>query len=1673
MRTRFLNTDYFSSRSPIETLRRFQFFPLPPPPLPPLLHDPSLGVQIPFSDLDLDLRIPLDIDLFPIENARSQFLSDVIPKIHPDTDHRSSLRFAPRKRRLVSPLPEIDDPEKKSGAACHYEDDQKGWGSSRSGATDADISDVGHCVCLVSCIGFLLLNLVWPFLVCYCLQEVSILIQGEKDVDECLDLRSSVFVAKDLEGNELLKEHLFEIVELDLPLGESMGSSKTEEAGIYFKIPDITIPLDSLDIDVEVTVIYPHKVAKSTYLVDDIHAKSDKEEFSPLKVNSSSVDRTLDHNMILPQLEVHEHYLDPDAGIANAEVLSCMLPLFEACDGHQVDKLAINANEFLESNSVDIMEHISEDTSMDYFPEEKPMSLSSILDMNVINLGDIMLLERGSVIYCVAANGDYSHMPCSVHYQEVQNFDFPSDDVLQIVVNSQQAKTLDMTELMVIDDMDFAGGLYQSFVSTELALIDDTFKSLPTPILCDDKAIKSVSMVVEELLHALKPHSLSASDGIYLDWHPLLEGVCNREICFTYMNMLHNVSSCSTTSDLQTDIAENAAIDIDFFDDFLENVDTLQCEELPTELHRNIPHITYSSSKPESTQMPNNGKFEENAERKVNIITQKTSFLSESMSQSNDLSFFLDVRKGTSMGNYKDGTVKCSDKHITAPIAVLQEPSIPCGIPKEVFAQWVIDVHTVCLSDHILGLMDHIKKSYSAILEESPYLKADLVHIANESETSSLSRQKLLNLIINKISKRCTSDSSHEDVMAYVALYGIKQLSYFLCFFGVHAAHLYVSYLVRNIKTMAERLRSLEALLEDECWKSGKQLIDPHPSLSLIEGLLMSNIQNSEKILIVAERVFWLPLTWKLASMGIKLHAVKANSLPPSNLDGIDSTEYDNSVLEHLHHSDCLLVSYENVSTSFPFNNFSVILEYGGPYASSRLSSLHPKSDALPQVHFIHVKIENHLTPIVLCEGFHACSHPGSTREAFSQFMPSVQQSLNNIIETLNFVPTEEKSKCGSSESANQMESSYENESINIPSFVRLKNVDSGAPCFPDIVVIVNTQSFKKEMLISRRTSYQKILAMEKAGLQVVERDIDLPLDLIFNAAVCLIWYEAQNFVDKKATRVEDSFITMFVENIATSTLMSLSYSFSACILIFEGESSFLAAIMESSDALYAAAASLDMNLQLFCSHDADSTDDIILSCIRSATRSAGDLYPAMPESESIGESFLTRFPSINPLSAHVILSSGGSLVEFLEWSNERRIQAVGKYHVPEESISLFSALCRYGEVGESKSVMTESSSIDSDFNSRLLSSPRKKRRHACHTYLMPSGDSFLAEPLNQNISTMEEPPAFQQYQLRNFSNIQEKMGKIKSNYYSDTLGKRPSGSTVIDHDLNSLVRHSYINKDFIDDINQHDYNFLEEKFPLASDKFSFLEKPELGIEPADRSSHAVSPRGLRMKGHSIFPSSTEIHHDTNKRSSMKDHYLSFDDISRKDNVLIKTQEYQKEKFMQDHRTNIVGLSAQEKVPPAYGENAFSNATQPSRSQGQCWITDFLHRLKEKGNGQQQTLPRNPCFNCRRTSNVKDRPSRSQSPSVIDTYRYQGSNQTRNTTRNKWRKDAKRPSISNKRECKESSFITRTWTPIDKRARQNLSFTKNGNEKQSKLVWRNRNSPNVGCSIRKRCRDDR
>lgn len=158
---------------------------------------------------------------------------------------------------------------------------------------------------------------------------------------------------------------------------------------------------------------------------------------------------------------------------------------------------------------------------------------------------------------------------------------------------------------------------------------------------------------------------------------------------------------------------------------------------------------------------------------------------------------------------------------------------------------------------------------------------------------------------------------------------------------------------------------------------------------------------------------------------------------------------------------------------------------------------------------------------------------------------PNNKSSEETAIYLQNLLPTKEKSNSSSFEPANA------NPAVNIPSFISSRTPGSTKPPFPGVVVVVNTQCLNKPMLASRRSSYQKILALEKEGAHVVERDINLPLDLIFSAGVCLVWYETAAFGNSSRNMTDGaSCIQMFMENIATNVLISLSYSFSSCIMV-------------------------------------------------------------------------------------------------------------------------------------------------------------------------------------------------------------------------------------------------------------------------------------------------------------------------------------------------------------------------------------------------------------------------------------------------------------------------------------------------------------------------------------------
>lgn len=119
------------------------------------------------------------------------------------------------------------------------------------------------------------------------------------------------------------------------------------------------------------------------------------------------------------------------------------------------------------------------------------------------------------------------------------------------------------------------------------------------------------------------------------------------------------------------------------------------------------------------------------------------------------------------------------------------------------------------------------------------------------------------------------------------------------------------------------------------------------------------------------------------------------------------------------------------------------------------------------------------------------------------------------------------------------------------PPGVGLGHIELGIVSFPDLVIIVNTQNSSEVMLVSRRSTYQKILAMEKEGIQVIERDTTLPVDIIISAAVCLVWYTRKN-IGRKASGFSEgsSVLPCHIENIAANILTNLSFAFRACILV-------------------------------------------------------------------------------------------------------------------------------------------------------------------------------------------------------------------------------------------------------------------------------------------------------------------------------------------------------------------------------------------------------------------------------------------------------------------------------------------------------------------------------------------
>ncbi|KAF8116779.1 hypothetical protein N665_0014s0043 [Sinapis alba] len=1611
MRGRFLNIDYFST-PPSQVYETLGFLNLPAPDdFPAPLFRDRREEFLRFEPVE---GFSLPIDNLPIEAALSKFLADVVPD-------RVSVDY---------------------------------------GAFEMDYSSLGD--------------------------ELKVIL-GRRDPQ---------FLEKN-EGDAIEEKAILDlnIVQLETPEMdfemENKLSSKIEDLQCFSQVLEIEnepVKFEESDVILKNSSDIKQKIYSVDYISSDYFAE-----------NSTSVkedecfrkNRPWFRDAIFPLLEVDEVNLNELSSLSMLDKVFAVLETIEPRDMDTESSLVINSKELIGSKDYDLLDILSTDcysnksVQSDVVPQE--IDIMTILE--IPNLVESFQFEQGKLAVDVF----------SVNFEEVQILDVEMSDVFGSFLCLQQATELEICPGMFSEEMNFKN-FDELVVSSELAFADDAFKSLPTPILYDYEMTRSLELIYENYLSKMKPQAFPASNDIYLPSNLLEESKHNNDAHFC-----EEIVTCNIDYDLESLEGDKWVYDFVLSEDAF-------CEPLVETCTEPFYGISTPDEHPPVNTShgllehpcPETGAGDCGRED----YSKKAAMLFKSMSAFDDLTFFMDPQKAVAEEKLESRVeaAKTANHKVTSTDS---KASCNSGGMHPSSNTEDMKVHSVRPSENILALVRDFEKSYLTLVKDEQELISSLSE--DKLKLLSISKGKLIDCIRreNVHKTRSTDDKT----FTFALLLAIKQMTWYLCFFGIRVAYLYLNKLCRSSNPMKLGLHTLYSSFESEHMSTETDITRSHPSLAVIQGILQANfVRGNSKALLLAEKVFWSSLKRLLVSMGLSYNELNSPS-PSGNQPNF------NAATKHcfLPVSDCLLLSYERISPSFPLENFSVIVEYGGPNASPRVSS--PlKLDSFRCFHFIKVELDMSSACGQLSAGVTVpYSHKMVKGDEF-------ETKTGWLEEVLKFVPFESVSSAGSSETTKESEF----DSVPQESGRKVGINEQGVLSDQRAVIVVNTKTVDKEMIISRRSTYQKVLAMEKEGVQVVERDSDLPVDLMLSPAICLVWYDCGNVSKKSGATIGASSSSLsWIGDIATNVLTSLSFGFSTSVMVFEGEPTCLATVMDSSDELYAAAGSLGINLQIFCSSSADLTDEIILRCIKSSVKSS-QVHAKMPESESLAESFLTKFPSVNPLTAHVILLSAGSLLEFMKLPHTSKVQMLQKYHVPEESVELFSSLCRYGAREDSKSVMTDSASSvssgpDSDTHHFSVHSGSKRKQYLtgkdevdmddlvhcvpstefADAKRKPSGDFQLDDPWSSRDEMLHFDPVteFPDAPLKSSGSIHpndswpskdperfDKSGpgsSSKDTFWENDFGVEEnlpgfeSWSLPVTDDFMSQNRgrkfpvmgkaklHDTRNSEnFLGDykgevINKENSKFLEEDFP-PSPGYNRYSPVVSDVAQDPRKSKSARKLSFTEPIQPIFPTSAEINFSSERLPTEKDCRKVSTSSPRGyvDNFPAKRQRTLLEEVL-TRRSSVSTTDHpfQEEISH-FGRSPLSNAIpSPVPVQGSPWTIDFLNRVREKSieRKQQQSLQQ-PLPSYITPSSLETRVNlnksniKRKSPSIIEFFKHKGGNARTRVPEERKQKRSKNSSASPQNE--RFGSLLRSSTPIDKRAKQSLSFAVNGSGGQTKLVWK-------------------
>lgn len=553
-----------------------------------------------------------------------------------------------------------------------------------------------------------------------------------------------------------------------------------------------------------------------------------------------------------------------------------------------VDLSSLNCENVLRKMEDNLLEYPSH-TCLSFL--EVDTSVELLVEFDFISIGDKLYVQTTSDCQGITDGNGFLSLGSAV-LEELQILDEDPAPHFE-VFNYAHFQELELCREMAQEDVN-CKSFSELIVSNELALVDDIFKSMPVPVLWDYDLIKDE--VAMEFIIDLEPQAASASDGIYLDWHILEEEQYSSRLCSFYQHTLEVVDLQDIGFDSTTVRIEKVVLDLIFSDNNFNETNIEENSDSADVLFSVPPLLNPHLGGSVTSEFPDEHEISVCGAVISENTSEKGPLFFNAVSPFNDLDFFLNPSKGRPdvkqviVGNTPTEAIQrghskasiCMDDQLQPNNFVLYE------------------VH---LSHDILAVIDILKNLYLDILESNPVLRG--IHKSFDPKDGvnllKISKQVFLDVIKNLSVQRSIMGNEDEIITSVATLCAIKQMTWYICFYGTHTARSYFNRLCESLSSLRARLSALRRSFPD----TDVTNVSSHPSLDVIQDILLSNTPEiSSKTLVLADKVYWSSLKNLLTCMGLSFHAL-------NEYNSAKHVSYTGEIENILAGKDCLLASPE------------------------------------------------------------------------------------------------------------------------------------------------------------------------------------------------------------------------------------------------------------------------------------------------------------------------------------------------------------------------------------------------------------------------------------------------------------------------------------------------------------------------------------------------------------------------------------------------------------------------------------------------------------------------------------------------------------------------------------------------------------------------------------------